>query len=221
MLKYKQMDYIDLRTVYLILHIFGVALGAGAAFVGDRLFFVCLKDKKFSKNEIQILKSSSGVVWVGLLLLVMSGIGLFTLNAEVLMGSTKFLAKMTIVAILIVNGIVFHTKHLPLIESRVGKPFFTREATKKGTSYLFLSGVISVSSWIYTLVLGVLRGLPFSVSMIISSYLLVLLVGSVFAFYEANMFGAKSEKRGIKKSMLVISSVLVIFLVLSLAVSYS
>lgn len=210
------MDFINLHTAYLILHLLGVAVGAGAALTGDLLFFIALSDKKISKDEFKILKSTSTFVWIGLTLLVFSGIGLFSLNSAELLESSKFLAKMTIILILLINGLVFGAKHLPAIEARIGKPFFGRRKTKPNEySLLFASGVVSVVSWVYAIVLGTFNSLPFSYSFIMSSYLVALFIGGFFAYREAMMFGSKPNARGLIKSMVLIGVALCVFLAMT------
>ena len=89
----KGMDTSQLHTLFLIIHLFGVALGAGGAFMSDGAFFASLKDRKISKDEFGILKITSQMTWVGLILLLVSGAGLFAMNPEVLSASTKFLRE--------------------------------------------------------------------------------------------------------------------------------
>lgn len=207
-----------MHTAYLILHLLGVAVGAGAALTGDLLFFVALSDKKISKDEFNILKSTSTFVWIGLTLLVFSGIGLFTLNSVELLSSSKFLAKMTIILILMINGLIFGVKHLPIIESRIGKKFFGRRKVKPNEySLLFASGVVSVVSWVYAIVLGVFANLPFSYSFIMSTYLVALFVGGLFAYREAKIFGSKPNARGLIKAMVLIGVALAVFLAMTIS----
>lgn len=207
------MDFINLQIAYLILHLFGVAVGAGAAFTSDFIFFACLQDKKVSKDEFHILKTASNAVWIGLVLLVFSGLGLFFLNSAELLASSKFLAKMTIVLVLLVNGIVFGMKHLPAIRGRIGKPFFGKRKVGTGEySFLFVSGVISVVSWVFVIILGTFPILPFSYPIIICSYLLVLILASLFAYVEARKYKAKPEGRALLKSMIIIAVTIVVFL---------
>ncbi len=199
------MDFISLHTSYLILHLLGVAVGAGAAFTSDFIFLACIQDKKVSKDEFNILKSASNAVWIGLVLLVFSGLGLFFLNSHELLTSSKFLAKMTIVLVLLINGIVFGMRHLPAIKERIGKPFFGRRKVGKGEySFLFVSGVISVVSWVFVIVLGTFPILPFSYPVIIGSYLLSLIIASLVAYFEAKKFKAKPEAKAVMKSMIII-----------------
>jgi hypothetical protein len=201
-----------LQTGYLILHLLGIAVGAGAAFTSDFIFLACIQDKKVSKDEFNILESASKAVWLGFILIIFSGIGLFSLDASTLLDSSKFLAKMTIIFIILINGMIFSIKHLPEIKSRIGKPFFGRRKVSKGEySFLFVGGVISLVSWVYAIILGVFSYLPFSYPIIMSSYLLALIIASLVAYSEAKKFKAKPEAKAVMKAMIIIVVTLLVF----------
>lgn len=202
------LGFLDLRTLYVIIHLFGVAIGAGAAFVGDSLFMHFIKKRRISREQLGILKHTSKMVWAGVLLLVVSGIGLFTLAPEIYAASSKFLAKMTIVALLVVNGVLFHTFHLPFIEKNVGKDLGKKSRTlfhkQPVNHFLFLSGVVSIVSWVFALVLGALRSVPFSYWFILAGYFLALAVGAAGAYLMAGKLGFPQEQRTLKRAIPVL-----------------
>jgi len=171
------LDFIDLKTIYIIGHLFGVAIGAGGAFAGDYIFFQCIKDHKISKEEFGFIKNSSKMVWVGLILLILSGLGLFLLKPDVYMESTKFISKMTIVLIITLNGILFHFLHIPIIKKSIGVDLRKNRDFIKNKSILLSSGALSLISWIFAIVLGALRGVPYSVSEILIFYAIIILIG--------------------------------------------
>ena len=43
-------DFINVKTLFLIAHLFGLALGAGGAFISDILFLKSVKDRKITKT---------------------------------------------------------------------------------------------------------------------------------------------------------------------------
>lgn len=169
-------EFITLKTVYVALHIFGVAIGAGAAYMSDIIFLSSMKDRVLSSVEIRILSLLSKFVWLGLGLLVVSGVLLFLLDPVTYSASTKFLAKMSIVGVLLVNGIIFHRSHLPLIKSTENKVLTDHPGFQKGSSFLVISGAVSIVSWSFAIFFGVLRGIPYSYVTIMSVYLGVVLV---------------------------------------------
>ncbi|MEX0910080.1 MAG: hypothetical protein WDZ75_02165, partial [Candidatus Paceibacterota bacterium] len=166
-----------------------VGIGAGGAYMSDVLFVSSLKDNILSRAVFGMLSIASKVVWVGLALLVLSGTLLFFLSPEAYASSTKFLAKMTIVGIIILNGIVFHFKHLPLVKSTENRPLFSNKEFKKGAPLLVASGAISMVSWTFAIIFGVLRSIPYSYLTIMSVYLLIVLfaVGTAL-FLEKKLF---------------------------------
>ena len=170
------LDFIDIKTVWLIIHLFGVALGAGGAFASDAMFFSSVRDKKFSKTEIRFLKLGSILVWTGLTILIISGLGLFSLAPEKYLASSKFIAKMIIVAIIVINGTIMHLYQLPLIVQTVDKKFSASKKFMKNRSWILLGGAISVTSWSFSIILGTLKTIPYSVTTILSVYILAIIV---------------------------------------------
>jgi hypothetical protein len=82
------MDFLDTRSLLVIGHVFGVALGAGDAFMSDAMFLKSARDRRFSKTEVGFLKLGNVMVWTGVALLVATGAGLLSLNPERLLTSS-------------------------------------------------------------------------------------------------------------------------------------
>ena len=87
----------EIKVIWTILHLLGVAIGAGGAFASDFIFFQSIKDKKITETEMGFIENSSKMVWLGLFILVASGLGLFMLNPDQYLSSSKFITKMIIV----------------------------------------------------------------------------------------------------------------------------
>ncbi len=151
-------------------------MGAGAAFVSDMIFFSTIKDGKINSDELRFMKLGGKVVWFGLLILVLSGILLFSTDPQYYLASTKFLAKLSIVAVIIINGIIFHFIHFPHIHGHLGLPFRDSPSFIKRIPVLMISGGVSVTSWIFAVVLGVLSKVSFSYSEIMLFYLFILVI---------------------------------------------
>ncbi len=141
--------------ITLLFHFIGLVIGFGAAIASDTLFFRFLKDFRISKWEADALRTLSKIVWFGVLLLLLSGTTLFLINPIFYASSSKFLAKMTVVIILTINGARLHFLYAPKLhkiaytESRAEARKY--EPVRRGA---FISGGISVSSWISALVLA-------------------------------------------------------------------
>ena len=178
-LDYEVFGLADIYRVLLIVHLFGLALGAGAAFFSDFLFSKIMKDKKVDKTEFGILELTSKVVWIGLAVLVVSGVAIFIGASDRLAESTKFQAKVTIVFILFVNGLVFHFKQIPELKKLIGKDLSkNKNFMRKNANNFFIGGAISGVSWAAALVLGTLKPIDLSYLQIILIYAGVMLLAA-------------------------------------------
>ena len=87
-------------------------------------------------------------VWVGLILMIATGVGLYLEKGEPFLGDPAFLIKMFMVGALVANGFVIgqltqHTIHTPF-----------RNLSKKTTRAFFVSGGISAACWIGATLIG-------------------------------------------------------------------
>jgi uncharacterized membrane protein len=178
------MEFIDLKTIYTLGHIFGAVLGAGGAFMSDAMFFSCIKDRKITGTELRFLRLGSTMVWAGLILLIISGTLLFSLDPVRYLESSKFLVKMTIVLVIVLNGLFFHYAHIPRIERHRDTDLRLSEEFQRHSATLVASGAVSLTSWFLALVLGVLRGIPYSylTGLLIYLGILVVAIGTAVMF---------------------------------------
>jgi hypothetical protein len=179
-------DFIELKTLYVIGHIFGAIIGAGGAFTSDAMFFSTIRDGKINKDELRFMKLGSKLVWLGFIILVISGILLITTDPDKYLNSSKLLVKITIVAIIFVNGLIFHLIHIPHIEKHMGLKLISSKSFMKRASFIMISGAISMTSWVSTVVLGTLRSVPYTYIEILSFYILLVII---------SMIGALSMKK--------------------------
>jgi hypothetical protein len=179
-------EHIDIKTILTIIHLFGVAIGAGGAYATDVMFFKSVRDERISKTEMGFLTLGSSMTIIGLILLIVSGVGLFSLNTALYLTSSKFLAKMTIVCILIINGIIFHKSHMPRLLRHLGHHLPSSDEFIRRRTFFLTSGVISVASWSFALVLGALRSVPYSYTTIMLTYLFIVFIGVLFVFLIKN-----------------------------------
>lgn len=175
------LGFIELKTFLLIFHIFGVALGAGGALFSAAIFTKVMFDKKVNQTELEFIELASLLVTAGLGLLILSGIGLFLTNPEGYLASTKFIAKMTIVGILVVNGVLIHSLHVPVLKKHLDQHLPDVPGFKKRSLYMYVGGAISMTSWATAVVLGALRTIPYPYELIMSVYLGVLILGILFS----------------------------------------
>lgn len=176
----------DIALLLTFFHIIGVAIGVGGATVSDVLFFRALKDKRISEDELGLLHTLGMMLWVGLIILIASGLGLVTLQ-YVMSGTSSYIvsawfqAKMTIIAILFTNAFVMHLYVFPFMKKHVGLTL-THAKVSPHFSLLAATGVVSIVSWYSALTLGVTRGLDFTYGMIVNLYLVILVFGVLIAY---------------------------------------
>lgn len=166
----------DYHIFLVFVHIFGVVVGMGAAIMSDLIFLSSIRDGKVSHLEMRFLRLGGKMVWVGLGIIVISGALLFLEHPDRYLESVKFLSKMTIVGILIVNGIFFHTVHIPRLHRHVEVYLPSSDEFMRAVPLLLMSGAVSFVSWSSALLLGVSRRLPYTYLEIMGAYGLALVV---------------------------------------------
>jgi hypothetical protein len=167
------------------MHIIGTAFGAGGATASDFMFFQVVRDKKIESNELDMLKTVSRVVWIGFVVLIISGLGFLVLGyyggyLGDLLGSAKLQAKLTIVLIIFINGVLFHTRIFPIFKALLNHDL-SSDKFVKNSRFIFSAGAISIVSWYSALILGAWRGIEASYPTIIGVYLAILLTAIVIA----------------------------------------
>ncbi len=153
-----QFDFIlaSQKVMWVIVHSIGFILGIGAATITDILFFRFLKDGKISQEEKDTMDTLSSVIWVGLAILIVSGIALFIPEASKLAVSSKFLLKVVVVSVIILNGLILnmfvapHIRRLSFAEDKISRRF---------RRIAFALGGISITSWYLAFILGSLRSI--------------------------------------------------------------
>lgn len=179
------MELIDFKSLFLIGHIFGAVLGAGGAYVSDAIFFSSVKDRVISKDEFRFMKLASIFVWAGLALLIISGVLLFLTDMTGYLNSSKFLIKMFIVFVIFLNGVFFHLMHFPRIYRHVSHHYPSSDEFMRKKKYLTLSGVVSITSWTFALILGSLRSIPVD---FLQAFWIYLLFEAVVIFVALTLF---------------------------------
>lgn len=160
-----------------VAHVIAVVFGMGGALMSDLLFSFFSKAKKLNDTQISTLSILSKVVLFGLIVIILSGMAIFLSDPVKYMNSAKFLAKMSILLILLINGYVLNKVVWPHVSSQ---EFFISKKSKL-RQLAFACGAISVISWLSTCTLGVLNRVSLSYFNIMSIYLIILLFGITIA----------------------------------------
>ncbi len=166
------------KTWWVIAHNIGFILGVGAATITDILFFRFLKDGSISLEEKETMDTLSTVIWGALALLVVSGVALFIPEHARLATSPKFLLKIVVVGVIIVNGLLLNMFVAPFMRRLSFEGSTPARAFRR---LAFALGGISFSSWYIAFFLGSMRKIPLVFSHALGAYavfLLVVVVGS-------------------------------------------
>lgn len=169
----------EYKHISVIIHVLSVIVGMGAALISDVFFNMYIKDKRINPNENRTLDTLSTIVWISLFFIVMSGLMLFLSDPIKYSSSVKFLVKMTIVGVIVINGYAFWR----VIHPALSKINFTdnnmHHKYVKLRKVSFAMGAISLASWISAFVLGMLGHIPLSYLEAIAGYT-ALCFGGIF-----------------------------------------
>lgn len=164
---------IKYKSIIIIIHAIGAAIGVGAATISDFTFFNFLKDGKVDTKESSVFKIFTKAIWLALGILIISGIALFLSNPSGYSQSSKFILKMGIVGALTLNGILM-TGYL---HKNMEKLSFLTKSNTVVKRIAFASGGISIASWYLAFILGSIRSIPVQLYEGAILYILVLTVG--------------------------------------------
>ncbi len=170
----------EFQTPILLLHITAMALGLGCATLSDLFFFKFLRDFRISEMEASVLNVFSQVIWFAIGIIVMTGLGLFLPEMDTLLASSKFLMKMIVVCVIILNGAFLNLFIAPRFlkiqfgdhEHQPGELIHTRKLA-------FAFGPISIVSWYSAFLLAMLAQAPASFDVMWRTYAGLLIVAVV------------------------------------------
>jgi len=185
----------EYKTVIAVFHALSAALGMGTVIVTDVFFMKFLKDYKISASEADILDTLSQIVWFALGVLVLTGVGLFLPTTAEYLVKTKFVAKIIVLGVIIVNGVLLNLFVAPKLvkisfgEDSVDHPHQMHHLRRLA----FAFGAVSIVSWLSVFILGSLRSLPLSVGQILLIYIIIVLC----AVIGSQLFERKVRHRGL------------------------
>lgn len=180
-----------LKHPIVLLHIIGFVLGVGGATISDVLFAKFLHNFKISGKESRVLQTMSQVVWVGLFIIVISGIGIYLPQMAILNESAKFITKMIIVSIIIINGAILNL----VISPNLIKISCSHCINVRHSHFLrrlsFALGAISFVSWYSALILGSIKNIPLTLHELLTIYVLLVLFAVLFSQFLESVFTNK------------------------------
>jgi len=175
-----------IRTLLRLLHFAGLVFGFGGAVFLD-LLLARYRRTVVTAELVGHVGWISRFVAIGLLILWISGIGfllLYQVTEPQKLMNPKIWAKVTIVAILSINGLAIHRLVLPFLRQRIGHQLLSGINGRTKTA-LINCGVISAVSWTAPVVLGAVPQLNFVVpcTVILATYALVLVQAFLIATF--------------------------------------
>ncbi len=158
--------FITYKSLFVIIHAIGAAVGLGAVVITDALFFKYLKDFRISDKENETMRTISGVVWGVVGLMIVTGIALYLSAPMDYLAKSKFIVKVIIFVVIILNGIVLNAWITPALKKiSFGPVIHQPQARLRFMRRLaFASGAISGISWFTVFILGSVRSIPVGVT---------------------------------------------------------
>jgi PrtD family type I secretion system ABC transporter len=148
----------------LLVHFVGFALSIGSLLILDLRFATLLIGRRVRHMDVLLVQKLAPAVGLGLAMLWISGLGLILekgLNAPHLLADPKLQAKVIIVVILTINGILVEKLCLPTISRSEGRGLFA-SLTRLARFQLITIAAISSVSWYFAALLSVANRVPFN-----------------------------------------------------------
>ncbi len=181
------------RIWWVIIHNIGFILGLGAATITDIFFLRFLRHGRISEQGKATMDTLSNIIWIGLMILIVSGLMLYLPEQMRLNNSPKFLLKVFAIGVLVINGIALNLFVGPRMRS------FSLAQTRPAKHFrrlAFALGGISIASWYTAFLLGSLRQITLPLREGIATYvamLMVVVIGS--QIYERIITGPTTDVR--------------------------
>lgn len=167
--------FISIKPVMVVIHALGAAVGLGAVVVTDALFFSFLKNFKISPKEDSVLRTVSLVIWGAIGVLLITGIGLYLSGPLDYLAKSKFLIKVIVFVIIVINGVLLNWILTPFLKKIAFGPIFTTPSLKIRLlrRLAFASGALSITSWLVVFLLGSVRSIPLTIGQGLVGYALL------------------------------------------------
>ncbi|ACA16106.1 hypothetical protein M446_1608 [Methylobacterium sp. 4-46] len=150
---------VRLLTPMIGIHLVGLCLGFGAAAMMDFWLLRWMRWGGMPPEIERMIRFMAKVVTVGLALLWLSGLGflaIYAVESPEKLFNPKMWAKVSVVIVLTLNGVVIHHWVLPRVLTDVRRPILEGLSPVSARAFLF-SGAVSAVSWSFAFALGILR----------------------------------------------------------------
>ena len=124
----------SLKTAVVIVHVFALALSFGAVIFLDLFLLRYVLLRPVAPHAFDVASFGSRLVSVGLAVMWLSGLSfllIYTYGDPIKLENPKLWSKMSIVAVLTLNGMIIHRQILPLLKRKVGMGLLAGETTHR------------------------------------------------------------------------------------------
>jgi hypothetical protein len=177
-------------SVIKLIHLLGLIMGFGGAILADIIILRGAILRPIEKQTIVSVKNLSHIVFVGLAILWMSGVFLVGIRASAdpqVWMNQKIWAKVIIVCILTINGVLIHNIALGRLAARQSQKLFSAHRPKELAVFSLIAAISSVS-WFVPLVLGVATEFNFTVKATVILTVYAMLIALAWITFSAIAF---------------------------------
>ncbi len=174
-------------TLLVAVHLIGLCFGLGGATMLDFWILRWMRWGSLPGEIARIFLFVSKVVSVGLGLLWLSGLGflaVYAVESPEKFGNPKLLAKIAVVVVLTINGLLIHAIVLPGVLRDIRRPMLDGVSGVR-TGIFLVSGAISGVSWYTAFALGLMRELNGVVpaGLLLALWLCAVMAASLAAYF--------------------------------------
>jgi PrtD family type I secretion system ABC transporter len=153
------------KSPLLLVHLLGVALSVGSVLILDLRLATLVLGRRVNAFDVKLIATLTPLVRIGLVLLWLSGLGFlvhYWFNDPHLLTNPKLHAKILIVLLLTINGVLVERFCLPAVMRSKGRPFFACLKLLDRSAVMAIAAVSAVS-WYFVVALGVVKELNFAI----------------------------------------------------------
>ena len=178
---------IRVLTLLVAVHLIGLCFGLGGATMLDFWILRWMRWGSLPAEIARIFLFVSKVVSVGLGLLWLSGLGflaVYAVESPEKFANPKLLAKIAVVVVLTINGLLIHGVVLPGVLRDIRRPMLDGVSGVR-TGIFLVSGAISGVSWYTAFALGLMRELNGVVpaGLLLALWLCAVMAASLAAYF--------------------------------------
>ncbi|MBS3093814.1 hypothetical protein J4456_04525 [Candidatus Pacearchaeota archaeon] len=175
---------IEVYGIILVIHLLSVVVAVGAVTVTDYLHIAGHRQKKLAQELLDVYPLLSKLISTALILVIISGTLLVYQKPEFL-SKPLFQLKLSLVVILILNGLYLQKKIAPQIMICTINPELCSEKVKYRAAF---AGILSLITWYAVTILALTKNFSYTVIQFVSVYLIVLCIAIGMTMYIENKF---------------------------------